>query len=293
MAETIEFKGPRYNIRLDNAVSLNPSKDPDKWLNQNDYIKLVYTEHNKSRQQIHNQLTSLAEKSLNQFKIDEVIGLKQQEDLVLIKSLVADTEFLRIIKLISRDTNCAVLDLSLPLSKAKQYQDNIVNMLNSMRWEASKLLRVNDEPLVQLNQPVGFKPTQKFANSLVLRTTNDNTSLPEANLVLSIITETIATEDLAEKTRSILSQSKSLQKFKIMDITELSSKWGDMVIARVSGRYDASQIEVDISHTTIKMGDFLLVAQLSTIRNTESFLKLEDVMEQVLSNLVFDATLGK
>lgn len=292
VAENINLAGTRYDITLDNPMSLSPSKAPNQWLNQDAFIKLVYTEHNKTRQQVRRQLTSLTDKSFNQFQIDEVFGLHKRKDLLLIKALVADTKFLRIVKLIGDNTSCAVLDMSLPFSQAKQHQEKIADMLNSLRWEANKLLTINNEPLVQIIQPVGFKPTQKYANSLVLRSTKDNTLLPEANLVLSIIAENIGTNDLADKTRSILSESKSLEKFKIMDITESSSKWGDMVTARASGRYEASQIEIDFSHTTLKIGEILLIAQLSTVRDTESFLKLEDVMMRVLSNLVFDAKSG-
>lgn len=234
------------------------------------------------------QILNSIKDSLNQLELHEFAELKSHNDLLLVKSLIADTEFLRLFKIIGDSTSSAVVALSMPLSRAEQHKTKLANMINSLQWEANNLLSISEDAPVQISLPVGFGIHKKFKNSLVLRSSASNSLLPEANLVLSIIPENIGAEDLEEKTESILEQSKSLEKFRIASMTNTQSQLGAMVLARVSARYDATQIEVDISHVTLKLNEHLLIAQLITERHTESFLKLEDIMMEILSNLIHE-----
>lgn len=285
--ENITIDGTRYQISIPNPLSLTASQSTEQWVNSDNQSKLTYTEHNKPPEQVRRGIVNAINDSLNEFPINEFSTLRSDSDTLLVKSLVAGTEFLRILRFIGDETSSAVIEFTAPLPMEPDRQHKIVNMLTHVEWQTSLLLTVSDNPLVQITQPVGFAVTNKYTNSLVLRSSEDNSLLPEANLVLTVIPNNEEEPNLVEKTNKIFEQSKSLEKFKINNMSETThSNWGEMVVARVSARYDSTQIEVDVSHVTLKLNESLLIVQLITVRHTESFLKLEDIMMQILSNLI-------
>lgn len=286
-AENIEIEGKSFNVSIANPLTLKVMSSNIAWVLQSKFAKLTFSEYETPQKVIFNDLLEDIEAAPNIIIQDKFNTVIADSSLIIDHSLIADTVFVRFQKIIGNSQNSAVISFTIPLDHAEKLESEINEMFSNISWKAAEVIVLKQSPKIQLPLPDGYKLTKKYLNSIVLVTTPENITLPQGNVVISLLPKVNPSETLEGITTRTLNDVKNLDKMKIVQLSEASSARGPILNARVVARYEQTQIEVDISHTAINVGQEVLFIQVSAPRNTESFLKLEYVSTQFLESLEY------
>lgn len=285
VADNIQFKGVKYEIALDNQLALKKTDKPTFWQNENDFIKLSYSEHNKPKQALKKQIREKVDASINLIETTELNELTIPLDFLTVKAFVAESSFLHIFAFTGNENSSAVVELSLPSKLSTLQRSNLVNMLKSMNWKENQRIILSENSTIEFALPDGFIAKSKYANSLVLETTPDNTQLRNAKLVLSILPQNRPFDDLREKTADILESSSSILNFRIDKTFSFAEGVDNAVMAKAIGSFGNATEELDINHITLRLDSNLLIIQLITAKDTENSDNLSNILISTLSNI--------
>lgn len=286
-AKTIGVEGKKFYISFANPLALENTKPNSAWVVRGKFAKLAFEEFETSQKITFDNILRELKFAPNSIIQDKFGAVTSDNSLIIDQSIISDTAFVRFQKIIGNNQNSAVLRFTLPLKYAEELNNDIDQMLSSISWKPTEIAVIGGSPQIQLSVPNGFKLTKKYLNSIVLVTTPDNLTLPQGNAVISLLPEVNSSETLQELTTRLLSEAQTLDKIQIIQVSEESSALGSTFNARIIARYKQTQVEVDISHVTIELGEQVLFVQVSAPHNAESFLKLEYLSKQFLDALEY------
>ena len=284
-AEIIELDGENFNLSLANPLSLKINESNKTWVLQSKFAKLTFHEFAMPQKNLFNKAIRDVESAPNRIMQGRFGAIIADNSLIIDHSMISDTEFIRFQKLIGNNQNAVSISFTIPLKHANELKSEINEMLTSISWKSTEVVVLKQSPKIQFTLPKGYKIKKKYLNSVVLVTTQDNVMLRQGNVVISFLPEVTSGETLEEITIRLLSEAKTLDKIQIEQVYETKSLKWPILKARAKARYEQTQIEVDISHAAIKIGQEVVFIQVSAPRNAESFLKLEHVASQFLDAL--------
>lgn len=281
-SEQIEFQGNQLTVSTTNHLELVPSDTAEIWVNAEKFIKFQISVHALSRK----QLTSKVRESIDLLPSRVLLSSSTHKNssLLTVKELHNESIFQRL-TLISGDNDVALeVSISFPQRYSDQLAETAKLMLNELSWEKQ---RVADEvtalPFL-LNPIPGFKVTQQYLNSVVMRSFPENEAEDIMIVISSLQNKNSATE-LGEKMSEILRKSHSLSEISIINSELQLLHNREISKISASATLKSNHSKIDLLQWGYNDGERLIIMQIMTNKGTVSLIKLNDILAQILFNL--------
>lgn len=283
--ETLEIRGNKTKIEIRNSFELTKTIGSNTWQNIEQFVKLRLYEESNNIEQFKKETLQKINASANQFLLAQQLSIPPNTFLFTTTKIISESQFREYIFLGGESNNLFQLTITHPDAHSEQYAVKVESMLNSLVWQPAISPLFDDLPFY-LPELLGFKITQKYANSLVLKG-NQNDGGIDAFLVVSVMPETPRIKSLVNNTLGVIQSAQSLKDVEILNIADNTSEDVPNAVVRASAEMIKENLPVDILLTGFIRDNNYMIMQMMVEKATVSFLRMEDLLMENINNVQF------
>lgn len=285
----IQFNGSRINANISNTLDLKITQDRDLWQNEENFIKLRFQENDIPATQLNQLERAQALASINRAAIPKPDSMSSNDKVLIFRELFAETNFLRISLADGHDSASFQLQLTLPERLFAKHEEEIATLLGSLSWHPSELLTLSTSPLIKLQNLPGYKPTQKYENSLVLRSTAQHEHLNDVLLIISLLPNTSEQQKLEAISKSVLLNSKSLTNLELLKAKNSQTTTGTKTRIFATAVMSKDETNIDLFQSTQVSANHIILVQLIAVKGLYSFLRLEEESDKIMKHIYVES----
>ncbi|MCC2606112.1 hypothetical protein [Planctobacterium marinum] len=285
----IQYNGSLIYANISNTLNLKATVDQYLWQNNEEFIKFRFEEKDIPAAQLNQLAQARALNSINMTTIPKPDSLRLNEKVLVVRELIADSNFLRFHLVDGQGATSFQLQLSLPERLFIKHEREIAYMFESVEWQLSELLTLSTSPCIKIENMRGFKITQKHENSLVLRSNNQHEYLNDVLLIISLLPHTSGKHNLEERSKSELMNSKSLVELNLLKTSNTTTESGENTKIFATAVMAKENTSIDLIQSSKVIANRVILTQLIAVKGLHSFLRLEEEIDKVIEYIYVDA----